>query len=261
MDAIRDFQTWWRDMVSFLYFVYSACPVEIRWAIAALILIGILFRWARISSVKTIYFVRHGESKLNALKIRQGEEGGLSEKGIRQVEAQAERLLNIGADIVLTSHFERAEETAAIIAKRLHKNICTIKLLAERRNPKEIIGKDATDPEVLKIVDYIDKSFHAENVRYSDEENFEDLKIRAKELLKYLSKRRESTIVAVTHGIFLKMVASYINCGEALTANQYAMLSFANDADNAGVTMCRYDPYVSLGAVKGWSLVIWNEIK
>ena len=44
---------------------------------------------------KYFYLVRHGETILNSEKRRQDEKGGLSQKGIQEVEDLGNRLLNM----------------------------------------------------------------------------------------------------------------------------------------------------------------------
>lgn len=192
---------------------------------------------------KLVYFVRHGESILNAKHIRQGREGGLSELGRVQAGMTGQRLESFRFDVMLASPFDRTRETAEVIAKhlKLDKPIEYLDILGERRNPKEIIGKSADDPEVTRIVDIIDRSFHEDGFRYSDEENFNDLKDRAKQLLTYLATRKESTLLIVTHSIFLKMVAAYIAHGDKLTAKKYNHFSYKNDSNNASITVAEYD--------------------
>ncbi len=220
---------------------------------------NIFSRFINRYSIKRIYFVRHGETLLNAAHIRQGSEGGLSDRGKEQARLTGERLKLFPIDIMLVSPFERTKETAAIINTYVNKTIEYSDLLKERKNPTEIIGKGAETPEVRKITDLIDKSFHEGNLRYSDEENFEDLKTRARELLAFLSTRPEVNILCVTHGIFLTMVIGYMQMGEALTPADYVKMSFYNQANNAGITMCEYDPSKKKEADKGWSLIAWND--
>jgi broad specificity phosphatase PhoE len=101
---------------------------------------------------------------------------------------------------MLVSPYERTIETAALINHEFEKPLPIEynDLLMERRNPSEIVGKSVNDPEVKKIVDHIDKSYHSDDYRFSDEENFSDLKTRARNLLEYLAGRREKTLVVVT---------------------------------------------------------------
>jgi broad specificity phosphatase PhoE len=210
-------------------------------------------------SVKRFYFVRHGETLLNAAHIRQGAEGALSDRGKEQARLTGERLKLFPIDIILASPFDRTKETAAIINTYLNKPIEYSDLLKERRNPSEIIGKVAESPEVKKITDLIDKSFHEGNFRYSDEENFEDLKTRARDLLAFLSARPEQNILCVTHGIFLTMFIGYMQLGDALSASDYVKMSFYNQPNNAGITVCEYDYSKRNQPDKGWSLIAWDD--
>lgn len=210
--------------------------------------------------VKLIYFVRHGETENNAKNIRQGPEGGLSAKGREQALATANRFpKNKGRpQIIIASPYERTKETAEIIGKVLNMHVKYSDLLVERRNPTEIIGHEGGEREVRAIVDRIDKSYHANDLRVSDEENFNDLKERAKKLLNYISKRREKRIIMVTHGIFLKMVASYMQYGNALTAIQYNNLSYFNPVTNASMAIVKYTPHFF--KPNEWKIIVWNDL-
>ena len=100
---------------------------------------------------KIIYFVRHGETQNNALGIRQGAEGGLTERGREQALATAKRFPKYKGkpQIIIASPYERTKETAAIIAKELHLRVKYSDLLKERRNPSEIIGKSGEGKSTL----------------------------------------------------------------------------------------------------------------
>jgi probable phosphoglycerate mutase len=208
---------------------------------------------------KTIYFVRHGESEQNALGIKQGPDGSLSEKGRKQAQETAEKFPHHKGkpQIIYASPYQRTRETADIIAKELKLKIKYCDLLKERRSPSVVVGRSATDPDVRLIMDRIDKSFHEDSLRYSDEENFLDLKKRAKRLLKFIAGRGRKRIVMVTHGIFLKVVIAYMLHGEKLTAYEYNKLSFFNPADNAGLTICRFIPHWF--KKNEWKVVVWNN--
>jgi probable phosphoglycerate mutase len=210
--------------------------------------------------IKLIYFVRHGETQSNALGVRQGPEGPLTEKGRAQALATAKRFpKHKGApQVIIASPYERTRETASIIGKELGMSVEYNDLLKERRNPSEIVGHAGTEKEVREIVDRIDKSFHEDNLRFSDEENFIDLKNRARELLDYIKTRGEQRIMMVTHGIFLKMIVSYILLEEELTASKYNGLSYLNPIDNAGISICSYTNH--LFKKDEWKLIVWNDL-
>jgi broad specificity phosphatase PhoE len=210
---------------------------------------------------KVFYMVRHGESIMNAKHIRQGEAGGLSEAGKHQAEITGERLKNYFFDVILASPFERTRETADIIYKHM-KNPRPVEytdLLKERRNPSEIIEKPADDREVKKIIEIIDKSYHSDDYRFSDEENFNDLKQRALKLLDYLSKRPEHLFLLVTHSIFLKMISAVVVHGESLTAEKYNLISFMNYSNNAAISVCEYNSGLFGLRKKPWRLLAWDD--
>lgn len=207
------------------------------------------------------YFVRHGESILNAKGIRQGPDGSLSENGKHQADITGSRLTRRKIQIILASPYTRTKETADIINTHLHKPIEYVDLLIERKNPSEIIGKSVTDPDVIHIVDMVDKSFHSDDYRYSDEENFADLRDRAKKLISYLETRKEKNILVVTHGIFLKMVIAYMLYRDTLTAARYNTLSYFNASNNAAITVCEYRDgfFAPRDHAKRWKLLSWDD--
>ncbi len=211
-------------------------------------------------ATKLIYFVRHGETILNAQGIRQGKDGPLTERGRAQALAIALRFPKKKGrpQVIIASPYERTRETAGIIAKELKMEVKYSDLLVERRNPSEIIGHSGQEKQVKEIIDRIDKSFHADDLRYSDEENFSDLKARAKKLLTYIAKVREKRVIMVTHSIFLKIVAAYMIHGDALTASQYNNLSYFNPVNNASMAVCSYTHHWF--KKDEWKILIWNDL-
>jgi broad specificity phosphatase PhoE len=209
---------------------------------------------------KLIYFVRHGQTENNAKNIRQGPEGSLTEKGRAQALATARRFPKHKGrpQVIIASPYERTKETAEIIGTELHMKVEYSNLLVERRNPTEVIGHEGDERNIRKIIDRIDNSYHADDLRISDEENFTDLKGRAKKLLKYIRHRSEKRIIMVTHKIFLKMVVSYMLHGDSLTASQYNNLSYFNPIDNAGMAICTYTPHFF--KKDEWKLLVWNDL-
>jgi len=159
--------------------------------------------------------------------------------------------------VIIASPYERTKETAEIIGRELEMDVEYSDLLVERKNPSEIIERKGEDRDVRSIVDRIDKSFHEDNLRYSDEENFIDLKERARELLDYIKSRPEERIIMVTHGIFLRMVVCYMFYSDALTASEYNKISYFNPIDNAGIAITQYIPHWF--KKDEWRLIVWND--
>ena len=210
-------------------------------------------------ATKLVYFVRHGETELNAQHVRQGPEGSLSEKGRGEALATAKRFPKEKGcpQVIIASPYQRTKETAEIIAKELKMPVEYSELLVERKNPTEVVGHSGQEKKVREIMDRIDKSYHTDNLRYSDEENFVDLKERAKSLLSYIINRPEERMIMITHGIFLKMIVSYMLYGDALTASKYNSLSYFNPINNASMAICSYTTH--LFKKNEWKILVWND--
>ena len=208
---------------------------------------------------RRFYFVRHGETLLNAAHIKQGEAGGLSEAGKQQATAAGTLLVPLRIQAIISSPYERAQETADTINELLHTTISYSSLLAERRNPSDIIGKDRDDPTVAHIVDQMDLAYHDDSYRYGNEENFQDLKTRARKCIGYLARHGATRTCVVTHHAFLKMLLSYMLYRETLHARDYVKLSFFNQSDNGGVSICEFHPWKLLSPTHGWEVISYNE--
>ncbi|MFA6278568.1 MAG: histidine phosphatase family protein [Candidatus Paceibacterota bacterium] len=208
---------------------------------------------------RRFYFVRHGETILNAKHIRQGEEGGLSESGRDQAERVGVYLADFPITRIIASNYPRAQETAMIINKHLDVPVVYSALFGERRNPREIIGKNRDEPEVIRIIDQMDLAYHTDDYRFSDEENFADLKKRAKKCLTLLSRQVTRNTCVVTHHVFLKILLSYMLHSEQLRAADFAKLAFFNYSDNAGVSVCDFHPWNMFSPTHGWEIVTFNK--
>lgn len=211
---------------------------------------------------KTIYIVRHGETILNAEHRRQGREGSLSERGVAQVSLTANRLKDFKISKIYSSPFERTIETTNIIKEIIDKDnkleVEYTELLGERRNPSSIIGLPYTDEHTVAAINFMDKSYQDESARFEDEENFNDLKLRALALQKFISSSTPNHSLLVTHGIFLKMFLSVCIYGKDLTMSEYIKLSVFNPADNAGLSVVEYNPIKSITG-NGWQVLAYND--
>jgi broad specificity phosphatase PhoE len=80
----------------------------------------------------TLHFVRHGETAFNAERRFQHPDTPLSDNGRTQAAAVAETLAGLNAEMVLTSDYARAFETAGIIGARLRLPVTVEPALRER---------------------------------------------------------------------------------------------------------------------------------
>ena len=208
---------------------------------------------------RRFYIIRHGETLLNAEHVRQGEEGALSAAGRAQAEQVGNYLKRFPISCIISSTYPRARETADIISAAVGARVLVSPLLAERRNPSEIIGKKTRDPSVVQIVNQMDLAYHDDNFRVSDEENFADLKARAKKCVHLLAHQGRGNTVVVTHHVFLKMLLAYMLYRGSVHDGDFTKLSFFNTSDNAGITVCEYHPFHPFSATHGWRIVSYNQ--
>ncbi|MCR4276230.1 MAG: histidine phosphatase family protein [Candidatus Parcubacteria bacterium] len=223
--------------------------------VIALVVIFVIFRMRP----RRFYLVRHGETLMNAQHIKQGADGSLSERGRRQAEKVGVYLKRFPIQRILSSPYPRAKETTEIINAHLKVPTMYSPLLVERKNPSEIIGKDRDDAEVKRIVDQIDLAYHKDDYRFSDEENFMDLKKRARKCLNLLARQGAREMCIVTHHVFLKALIAYLLYRERLNAGDFIKLSFFNISDNAGITICEFHPWKIFSATRGWEVISYNE--
>lgn len=206
--------------------------------------------------MKKVYFVRHGESEGNVGPIRQTLATPLTQKGKSQAQAVAIRCTSFPIDTIISSSMNRAKETAHIILDKVNKPIEYSDLFVERRRSSEVLGKPKNDPIALKIENEIETNFRKSGWRYSDEENFDDLKNRALDALQHLAEKPEENILVITHGLFLRIVMACVVFGNDLTGDECDQFIRAFHMENTGITVIDYDE-----KEEGWTwrLWIWND--
>ncbi len=206
-----------------------------------------------ISSNKKIYFIRHGEHERIDSKP-----GGssLNERGIQQAHHMAKRCEKLPIQALISSTLTRAQETANIIGTHIGKEVELSDLFVERHRPSVQKGKPLTDPDMVAVDEVITAHFHIPGYRHSDEENFDDLKLRAQRALDYLAHRKEEHIAVVTHGFFMRILMGVVIFGDQLTAPQAQRFMKTFHLENTGLTVIGFD-----GSEKEfpWWLWVWND--
>jgi len=151
-----------------------------------------------------ILFIRHGES-VDDMENRYGGSADfdLTEKGRKQISESAKKISSLDEkfEIVLSSPLKRALQSAEIIANELGIKMDVFEYLKERNLNGVLTGLVRSEakkkyPEVVATHnrwEYVDGS-----------ERAEDFKTRVKNAIKYLLKKDHGSLVAVTHGLFLK---------------------------------------------------------
>jgi 2,3-bisphosphoglycerate-dependent phosphoglycerate mutase len=151
-----------------------------------------------------ILFVRHGES-VDDIEDRYGGSADfdLTEKGRDQVSESAKKISSLGEkfEIILSSPLKRAYQSAEIISNVLGIEIEVFEYLKERNLNGVLTGLVRSEakekyPDLVEIHnrwEYVDGS-----------ERTEDFNNRVKNAIKYLLEMKYDSLIAVTHGLFLR---------------------------------------------------------
>lgn len=208
---------------------------------------------------KRVYLVRHGESVTNATKIHYGPSVLLTELGKIQARAVAKRLEGLGVARLVASPYARTKATGEEIAEALGLQIEYSELFVERRGPSIVHNRHGDEPEVRRVWHEISANAHVAGWRHSDEENFEDLLLRAKQALAFLEALPEECVVVVSHGMTLKMLLAYILLGERLDGRIFwdCFVPAKNIANTGIMTIEFTDRFDGKGLY--WKLVSWND--
>src|SRR3990167_2871710 len=206
--------------------------------------------------MKTVYFIRHGESEGIANLRYQPSEAPLTERGREQARLIAERCTRLQIDTIISSTMTRAQETAAIIAARTGLPVESSDFFRERRLPRELTDRVRAKKETREIERAWKKSLADEGPRVSDGENFEDICMRAGQGLEHLAARGEQNILVSTHESFLRILIARALFGESVSGQEMKVFMRALGMENTGITVLRHnadDPTLP------WTLWIWND--
>lgn len=199
-----------------------------------------------------VYFVRHGQSIFNKEERHQFPDTPLSDEGLKQAEAIGNRFNNIPLDLILSSPYKRALQTAQYIGKVTHAPVTQADLFKERKLPSISWGKLHSDPAVQLIHTQIREHIDDPKWHYSDEENFTDLLHRSREALKFIVVQGKESVAVVTHGYFLSFMIHFMLYEKNLTPELFKSFRDHATYSNTGLTMCEFTD-------DNWRLLTWND--
>jgi broad specificity phosphatase PhoE len=114
---------------------------------------------------RTFYFLRHGETEFNRLKLIAGStDVDLNDTGRAQARAAVERVRPLGVSHVASSGLRRARDTAAIVAAGLGISHAEVAGLAERNwgaleaKPQALRGAGETPPGAETVDQFVSRT-------------------------------------------------------------------------------------------------------
>jgi broad specificity phosphatase PhoE len=204
--------------------------------------------------MKTIYLVRHGETRFNKDWRHQHPAVDLSPKGWKQAERAGEYAKTLGLDVIITSDFLRARQTAEVISGKTGIAVEVSEEFREIQRPSSVWGKQYHDPRSLWAMTMILLHSSKPDWRYSDEESVALFQERIITALHLLEQRQEEHIAVVTHRGFISGLLSILK-KETLPHGAFGLsLARALSIDNCSFTTITYDE-----AQKKWGIVEVNK--
>ncbi len=178
--------------------------------------------------MKTIYFLRHGETPGNRGFVHQYPETPLSEQGRMQARAAAEHFSKLPIDRIIASPYQRALETAQTVSQRIGVEVEYSELFMELRRPRALWGMHWLHPRSLFTMARI--YLHARELEWrdSDEENLEEFHARARRALEHLAGRPEERLLVVTHRGFIAALEERMKRDGLDTVAQYRRALWKN---------------------------------
>lgn len=182
----------------------------------------------------TLYFVRHGETDHNRLRIVQGRgvDGSLNATGRTQAAALGHRLASVSLDVIYTSTQRRARETTEAIA-RFHEAVPVIPSENLEEMDWGIFEGRPNSPEMEAVFkeNYTRWSKGIFDVPVEGGESILDVQRRAVTALDaMLEQHAGGTLLVVSHGRLLRVLLASVLDGYGL--EQMHLIKHANTSVN-----------------------------
>ena len=159
-----------------------------------------------------IYLIRHGEAEGNVYRVWQGvTNGGISSRGVLQIEALSERFKDIQLDAIYSSDLVRAVKTANAVNKYHNLKIRTDKRLREI-NCGEWEGKPFGNVAFYYPQETAYFNNDPDKWVVTGAEKYSDVQQRMFDVLNEIAKDYPDKTVAVfSHGMAIRSLLAYIN--------------------------------------------------
>ena len=207
------------------------------------------------STIKKIYFIRHGETEANKVRVHQSSDESLTPKGRLQAHHVAHLLEREHNDALLCSTYVRARETAEIIGEQLNVPYMTNESVVEIRRPDHLYGQRYYSSQTLFYM--IRLFIHRENQNWDHNgaENMFMLRNRIEDAKEAILNIEGEKIAVVTHDLFMNLFLEYICREKKLSLLQYLrILILSKRTPNTGIIHMEFNPQAPKG-VCPWQLV------
>lgn len=190
-----------------------------------------------------LYLVRHGQTIDAENGFKQRVESTLSKTGIIQAKRTGRLIKDKGIEIIFSSPWTRAKETAEIINMTLKKQIVFEELYREKLQSVKLSGKSHQDSEAIKYErehekNFCDPGWKFDQTGESTVEAFERVKNVEKMLV---SEYFDKTVLIVSHADFLRCLICHLIIGDNFESEEFKKLFKGLSFKNGGITYIYYD--------------------
>lgn len=203
--------------------------------------------------MKTIYFVRHGETDGNLNKYFQSSETLLSDAGHEGGKAVAERFRHLEVDTIIASPFIRTQQTAKYISEILTIPVITEDSFFELLRPSDIHGLTHDSVEGKKHREEYVTEFYNKDWKPNGAENYYDVISRLQKSISFLESNQGKSIVVVSHGDYIRSLTTYLLLRKADNKESYqSVFNTLTRMSNVAITEFTFTDSV-------WKLEIYND--
>lgn len=195
-----------------------------------------------------LYLVRHGQTIDAENGIKQRVESTLSETGIIQAKRTGRLIKDKGIEIILSSPWTRAKQTAEIINLTLKKEIIFEEMYRERLQSQTLGGKSNDDSEAIRYAEEHEKNYCDPRWKFdkSGESMVEAFERSQKIENILMSKYFDKTVLIVSHADFLRCLISHLIIGDDFESETFKKFFRGLSFKNGGITYIYYDEIRSI---------------
>jgi broad specificity phosphatase PhoE len=202
--------------------------------------------------MKTVYLVRHGQCMGNLTSQWSAPSDVLTTAGLQQAKEAAHILKEKYVQVLLTSHYTRAVQTAEEIFAVTGAHMEIVETAAERKHGSSLFNMPRNEPVALEQSSEEDAAWTAGLPAVHDEETYVQFQTRVSDMLRILASRPENTLALVTHDFFLKGIYCALEYSALFSAGEIFELATHAYFPNGSISCIEFDQGV--WRPKEWAL-------
>ncbi len=204
---------------------------------------------------KDIYFIRHGQTGKNITHVHQHYDEPLSKTGEKQAKKLALYLKQLNIEVLITSPFLRARQTAQIISKEIGITYTIDTSVHETIRPLYLYGKKHASFQTVRFVWNL--FIHRKDDKWNDDgaENMFDIRNRIHDVKDMIMETKEQTIAIVSHAVFIDMFLHLVCAQKSMSFFTFIrLIIFMKKMPNTGIVHVQYNADAPKGTCQ-WQFI------